>query len=313
MIIFPDGNNNYDHVVYKIFKDVDSGGIPIVPITRIHDFKFNEKLLDIKGKWILADFVEYGWNWDRIETHFFGVNTHSRYEYLFPGEEWKKFDDFVKNNPPEIYFKRELRSIGAECKYNVYPIDWPCFNEIPQIESKDDFNKRVVDVFFAWGHSNEARRLLHGKIFIHASDHGYGVLDNIYHIERGLQEYKKIWMTLQIPHYARVEMPQLLFIQGHAKISISLPGAGVKCFRHAESPINSVMYLHEDGMNYSFAWENKVNCIRSVPGKEIEAIEKALERDTLYDIYVAGVENIKNYELSTYQKKYIQPIIKAHS
>lgn len=312
MIIIPDANNSYDHVVYNILKDVDSGGLPIVPITRTKDFKFNERLLDIKGKWILGDFIEYGWNWDRTITHFFGFNTHTHYEHLFQGEEWKKFNDFISNNPPVICFKRELKLTNG-CSYPVYPIDWPCFHDIPKIESREDFNKRAADVFFAWGHSNEARRLLHGKIFTHASDQGYGVLDNIYYLERGLQEYKKVWITLQIPHYARVPMPQLLFIQGHAKISISLPGAGVKCFRHAESPINSVMYLHEDGMAYSYPWEHRKNCIRSVPGKEIEAIEKALERDDLYDLYVAGVENLKNYQLQTYQRNYIEPIIKQHT
>lgn len=310
MIVIPDKNGKADHIVLRILEGIDSN-IPLVPITITPDFVFNEELRKL-DKYILFDYVEYGWNWDRIHTHLFGYNSH-----LFPEKfntaEWKKFDDFIREKPPLVYFKRELRLIPADRLYNVYPIDWPCFHPIPFFQTKDEFNKRQADVIFAWGHSHEARRLLHGKIFIHASDHGYGVIDSPYHIERGLKEYKRVWLALQIPHYARIDMPQLLFIQGHAKVSISLPGAGVKCFRHAESPINSVMYMHEDGMNYSYDWENGVNCIRSVPGKEIEAIERALERDNLYEVYKEGVINASHYLLRNYQKNYIEPLIKIHS
>jgi hypothetical protein len=310
MIIIPDANNNYDHVVYRILKEVNSGDIPIVPITRTADFKFNHDLLKL-GKYILVDMVEYDWNWDRKAVHYFGNNTHL-FSEKFKGDEWAKFDDFVKNNHPVIYFKRELIEGKNNPYTTIYPIDWPCFHPVPAIESREEFNARPIEVFFSWGHSNEARRVLHGEIFINAAKKGYGVLDSPYTIERGLKEYKTIWATFQIPHYARLSMEQLLFIQGHSKLSISLPGAGVKCFRMAESSINSVMFMHDDGMIYSYPWIHGVNCIKSLPGKEIETIEEALRRDDLYDIYLCGVETVKRYELNTYVKNYIEPIINNH-
>lgn len=303
VIISPDKNGIVDQVVVTILDQIDTD-IPLVPITRTENFQFNPELLKL-DRYILSDYVEYGWNWDRKQTHVFGVNT-DQFSDRFPGDQWKLFDDFVRNKKPFLYFKREMLE---GCSENVHPIDWPCFNEIPQL---DTHYNRPVEVFFTWGHSNEARRRLHGEIFVNSTKKGYGVIDNPYNVERGMEEYHRKWVTLQIPHYTRLPMSQILFMQGHSKLSVSLPGAGLKCFRSCEASINSVMVMWEDGMKYSYDWVHGVNCIKANPGEEIEAIEAALQRVDLYDIYKNGVENVKKYYLPTYCKNYIEPIIKSH-
>lgn len=306
-IISPDKNGTIDPVVVKILSQIETD-ILLVPITRTENFQFNESLLSL-DRYCLFDFVEYGWNWDRGETHVFGYNT-DLFTDKFYGDEWKRFDDFISKKPPVVYFKREML---VSCNQNVRPIDWPCFHQIPALETRDQFCSRPIDVFFSWGHSNEIRRRIHGEIFINSTKSGYGIIDNPYNIERGLWEYKKIWLTMQTPHYARLRMEQLLFIQGKSKLSLSYPGAGVKCFRMAESPINSIMVMQHDEMMYSYAWSHWHNCIKTEIGGEIETIEAALRRDDLFDIYQNGVETVKKYYLPDYCKDYIEPIIKMNS
>lgn len=304
-IISPDKNGVVDPIVVKILSQIDTA-TPLIPVTRTENFQFNESLLGL-DKYIICDYVEYGWQWDRATTHIFGRNTNL-FSEKFPGDEWKKFDDFVSKNTPVVYFKREML---ANCKESVYPIDWASFH--PSAGIDNDYKNRQIEVFFSWGHSNEMRRRIHGEIFINSSKSGYGIIDNPYNIEKGLTEYKRIWVALQIPHYARLPMEQIFFIQGKSKLSLSYPGAGVKCFRMAESPINSIMVMQNDGMRYSYEWVDGWNCIKTEIGKEIETVESALQRNDLAEIYQNSIETIKKYYLPTYCKHYIEPIIKMNT
>ena len=60
-------------------------------------------------------------------------------------------------------------------------------------------------------------------------------------------------------------------------------------------------------MAWSFTWD-KTNCILVEPKKEIEGIEKALASTDLFEVYKAGVENIKSYHISNY-KPFLENII----
>lgn len=304
MIISPDKNGVIDHVVFNILQGVKSG-IPIIPVTRTANFVFNENLKTV-DRYVLADFVEYDWNWNREETHLFGVNTEMVVD-KFPGDEWKKFDEWVTGNPPTIYFKREL--LAKDKFENVYPIDWPCFQQSYPIQSRQEFNARPIDVFNAWGYSHEERRRFHGEVFLNAIKNNRAVIDNLSHLEREMQDHRKKWVSVFVPWHSRFPMQDILNIQGQSKISVAMPGAGAKCFKMSESPINAVMMMQDDGMKYSYDWVHGENCIMAEPGEEIETIELALRMSTLYDIYVEGHHNLQNYLLPNYIKNYIEKII----
>jgi len=241
-------------------------------------------------------------------THLFGKNT---YNYLkkFKGGEWTKFDDFVAKKPPLIYFKRELLNDVQED--NVFPINYPCWYNIPPTQSKEDFNKRPLLFNFIWGLSHHYRTILHGEIGGRCGEFGYVVGDNIDNLELFLEKEdnpKKV-LTANIPWYARKEMNKITDVNELSKISISIAGAGRHCFRHSESPMASVMYMWDDGIKYSYPWIHNVNCIMSKQGEELKTIVEALNNPNLYEIYLAGVNNCKNYYLPTYQQKYIEKII----
>lgn len=308
-IVSADKHGKVDNVWYDLLKHVDSP-YPIVPITKIEDYQFNEELLKL-DKWILCCGCEYGWNFpfEQTGSHIWGVNTFE-HDFGFKGVEWQKFDDFVKSNPPLLLMKRELME-GEETD-KIVPLNYPCWHEIPPMQTKEQFGARPLIFNFVWGLSNEHRKTIHGEVWQRAGEFGYVVCDNIQNILLFLEKEtnsKKV-LTANVPWYARNDMSVVTKINELSKISISVGGCGRHCFRHSESPMASIMYLWNDGIKYSYPWVHNVNCIMSEQGKELETIIEAMNNPNLYDIYVAGVKNCKKYSLNNYVKNYIEPLIK---
>jgi len=310
MILSPSKDGRVDPVVFNILKNIQTDAT-LVPVTRLRDFVFNDELLKL-NKYVLVDFVENGWDWNMQETHLFGQNTFANFSRLFQGEEWKKFDDFVAHNPPHLYFKREL--LKKDFKSNVHPIEYPCFNQPYIVQDKETFDSRPVQTFMNWGLSHPRRRQLHGEIFIAADKYGYDVVDNFHNFQGSFNDgHKKVWATINTPHFARIPITQVLACQNLSKISVSMAGAGRKCFRTTgESPINAVMMLPNDDIAYSYEWSDGYNCIKTDEGKEIETLVEALKNENLYEIYLRGVENCNKYQLNTYLSDYILPTINKY-
>lgn len=319
MLRTPDKNGQIDGTVQRILQGVRTDKT-IVPLTLLNNFFFDESLYELKD-WVLVDYCEYGANhWDRQETHFWGKNTQD-FTYVPKTEEWAKFDKFVKDNPPSLILKREL--LKKDVSEKVKPIDFPSFYIVPEPQTEEEYNKRPIEVFHYWGHSHELRRAFHGSVFEYSRKSGIGVVDNLNHLEKSLTEYKRLWVTVNVPHFARIPMEQILQVNSASKISVSLAGAGVKCFRHAEAPINSLMLMQNDNLAWSYEWQHKHSCLKSPIPYNMEQIrglsessmsipyfiEDFMKQEDLYEIYRNGVENAKNYQLDNYIKKYLEPII----
>lgn len=284
-----------DGSAYSFLQQINCG-IPIVLVSWLDGFKFNDLLYSI-GDYVLVDFVEYGWDCELKDTHVFGVNT-AGFGDKFNSEEWKKFDDFVFNNPPKITLKREL--LKKDVSNVLQPIEYPrLVGEYP-LQSKEEFNSRPVSVFQYWGRSNENRLRIHGEIWQHATQKGFSVCDNLFYIDGFLaNESGEKWISLWIPHYYRVDINGLMQVNNLSKLSLSWAGAGFKCFRHSESPVNSVMVMLKNDYAWSFDW-NESNCILVDSRNELAGIDAALSKSELYGIYVTGVKNAENYMLHNY-------------
>lgn len=317
MILHPN-KNGIDPVLETILSYIKSDKVSLIPIVKHRDFIFNPDLLNLKTPYILFDFCEYGANtWDRKETHFFGKNSSS---FGFKGDEWAKFDDFINTNPPLIYFKREL--LKKDVSDTVLPIEYPAWHK-PAYITKESFETKPLEVFFNWGYSHESRRMLHGNIFVHGVKNNINVIDSFNNISFEIKNSKpsdRLWASIFTPYYSRINNHDVYEFQSLSKLSVSLAGAGIKCFRHSEAPLNSVMVKQQDPLAWSYEWIHKVNCIevplgdsmndiRGLNGSpEIQAIEDALKGD-LYDIYMAGIENCSNYFITYYINEYITPSI----
>jgi hypothetical protein len=297
MIYLANATGETDGSMHSMLLNVGSR-LPIVLVSRPNEFKFNEQLLSLTD-YVLVDCCEYGHDVEITDTHFFGKNTDEKF---FGGEEWKKFDEWVANHPPRLYLKREL--LLKDVSDTVKPIEYAAWFPPPEVQSEEEFNKRPLEVMFSWGYSSEYRRQLHGKIWTDAHKYGYMVCDNLFYIQKFLEqeENPKKWLSVNISHYVRHPMPDILNIQGLSKVSISMPGAGRKCFRHSESPLNSVMAMANEGFAWSFDWADGYNCIMFDIGDEIKLINRWLENrpKDLYEIYRNGVDNVRRYYLPNY-------------
>lgn len=318
MIVSADANGVIDPPLYNFLKDLDVN-ISVVPLARTANYVFNEKLYDIK-QWCLIDYIEYGANdWDRKHSHIWGQNTEL-FEYRFKDnwEEWLKFDKFCKDNPPKITFKREL--LLKDQSETILPCEYPCLLPSYPLQSREEFNSRKIDLMHYWGHSNESRRMFQSAVWEHAVKDDIAICDNIYYLQGFLNDNpKRLWVSVNIPHFARTPMTDLMPINGLAKLSLSLWGDGTKCFRTAEVSQNSVMVLPDDSLAWSKMWVHGENCIRipmdddmdSIRGMKIgqtaiPAIDEALRRSDLYNIYVNGIETNKHYMVNNYLNNYIK-------
>jgi hypothetical protein len=297
----------------EIVTSLAAADLVILPISFFHDYKFNPKIYDIAeaGKpYVFMDWLEYEWCYfnEKNETHLFGKNTLDC-RWLNPN--WHPLHEWMRNHPPLVYFKREL--LANDVSDTVKPIEWQCYLADMPMQSEDEFNARPLEVFFNWGFSNPMRPTLHSKIF-EAMNHGIGVISEASQFEPFIRDHPhaRAWMTVFAPWFSRVSITDLLFYQRRAKLSVSLPGCGVKCFRHAESPCESIMALPEDDLAWGIPWVHEDNCIRLRPDRVFEDLNAATKRGDLYQIYKRSQETIARYRGPAYVRDYLLPIIEAH-
>jgi hypothetical protein len=322
-IISPDENGTIDGVVHNILQFlpnkveyINDADVVIVPITRLDNFKFAKNLHRINKPWVLVDFCEYGWDWKQDFTHYFGFNTqqfgHFKEKY---NDEWETFDNWVQKCPPIAEFKRELVQ-ASDHPWPTYPIEYPClFTGESKPQSKEEYLNRPIEVMYFWGRSHEERVSLHAKMFNH-SRNGIELVSRFEHIEPNFNDVppgkRRVWCSILQPHYDRIDIGKVMRYNGMAKLSISYPGAGVKCFRHSEVTHNSLMVLPHDNLQWSYPWIDGENCVRVNFNTALNQVEDALHWDKLYDTYVAGLETNNKYRIQPYISDYIIPTIQKH-
>lgn len=293
---------------------------PVLLLARSENLSFNKEVLSLKGKpYIICDYIELGWQWNRKETLIVGTNCDKFPDVCQSG--WEELGDFIRDNPPILYFKREL--LEKDRTATMIPIEYVNLQPLFPAQSKDEFDKRPLSVFHYWGRSSDSRLMAHAEFWRNAAKKGYSVCDNIYYLNAFMQDeinQPNKWVTMNIPHYSRVEMKYIMEVNGISKLSLSLPGAGVKCFRNCgESLCNSVMIMPEDNLSWSLPFEHGVNCIQFPINGDVTsiksewdicgAIETALKRTDLYEIYLKGLDAAKYYQIDNYIKNYLEPLI----
>jgi hypothetical protein len=128
------------------------------------------------------------------------------------------------------------------------------------------------------------------------------------------------FITLNIPHYSRIDISELMKINALSKLSVSLPGCGLKCFRSTGvSIVNSIIVLPEDNLSYSYPLVHGVNCIKFSTNNDVSGlknewditgtIDEALKMPNLYDIYLESKKIADWYSVNNYIKNYLEPHI----
>lgn len=284
----------------------------LVPISFMSDFRFNAAMKDIDKPYVILDYLEYEWCFDMGVTHRLGVNTRDC-RWLSPA--WWEFCDFARERPPAMYFKREL--IAEDMSPRVRAIDWPCYMASSPFQSEEQFNERPIEVFNSWGFSHPSRPQLHGEIFKAMTTHGIGVISETDQFEGYFKgPCARTWVSIFSPWYSRKPISDIAWYQTRSKISVSLPGCGRKCFRHAEAPVGTIMALAFDNLAWSYPWTEGDNCIRISVGAKgagctFADLDEATKRSDLYKIYVQSQETIELYRTKPYVQNYLIPIIEG--
>lgn len=305
-ILYSDANGCTDGVTHdQLMRHIPTGGdTPILLSVCAPNYKFNHDLnSQLAGKkYIHIDYLEWGWQWDFKERNTIGDSP------CYPcgqdsNHEWGTLHSFIRDNPPVLTFQRELRREDAAS--NVIPIDFLCTNPSPKLDTRDEFNNRPYDVFSSWGYSHPNRARVHGDIFHAMGGRGINVIDgydklggNSHHVPA------RTWLSIFTPHWVRKPMSEVIKYQAQSKISLSLYGAGAKCFRDAEAPVGSIMAHQTHWLARSYEWDD-TNSVKLTEFKEVDDLLRALENPNLYDIYVAGQENIDRYRIHRYLPDYV--------
>lgn len=291
----------WDHIPNFVSSGED---VTIVAISWFEDFKFNPELLNLNGKkWILADTLEHYSQWPDGKSHLFGISETP----AFSGNtEWQKFSSWVKQNPPILQFVREL--FQEDVSKFIQPLEWPCYLPAWEIEPKINFDSRPLEVFFQYGISDCSRPMLHGDMLKQSCRDGYEVINSLDHIDVKLGQAGRKWCAIHQPHTHRVHVNEVVRRQAQSKLTVSLKGAGWKCFRSSEV-VHSVPAMHSPNLAWSFPWVHGENCIILTNGREQIELLEALTRTDLHQIYVNAQLNMDNYRMPNYWDRHIKPAI----
>lgn len=284
---------------------VAEADVIIVPVSYMHNFQFDQRLYNVPAhKICVLDFLEFGWNWgDRDSRMGYGLMAQCGH---LNTPEYAKLDQWIKDSPPRLTLKREL--LKAHVSESMQPIEFLCMTPAGKLQERAQFDARPFDLFNCFGLSNPLRFQLHAEIFAGAHDHGYNVVDK-WSMEQHLE--KRNFVSIFTPWQVRKHIKEVMRWQRRAKISISLPGAGVKCFRSGESPVDSIMALPHDLMAWGIPWNDGENCIRIRPDHMLADLLDALASFSLYDIYRASQDTIDRYRSGRYVNEYLMPLISS--
>jgi hypothetical protein len=218
------------------------------------------------------------------------------------------------------YFKRELLSGDNR---GASPIDWVLqAKQPPEMHTREQFEARPIDIFYCWGYSSEDRPKMMGELLKQAGRFCAHFCLTEEDLDRALAEgRKRIFALLHVPHYRRIHYSKIFAWQQQSKISLSIRGAGFKCFRHAEASYNCAMaHQSPEVVKWSFPWVGGVNCL-SLPkhqNGDLDVTESLqliwhwlrVEQGKLWEIYEAGVANCQNYYAESYSRNYLLPKIR---
>lgn len=297
-----DGTNTSQ--LFNFLPLVEAGeDIAIVGVSYMPQFVFNPELLKLK-RYILIDYVEFGWD---------AGSKENRFGHLLPHEfghldsiEWVAFNMWVAENPPLLTFKRELQQ--RHRTETMIPIEYLCYLPIPPIQTKAEFDARPFASFHCFGYSHPSRIHLHADMIRGIADKGLDVITDWCQLENLPATTGQRHISIYSTWWSRKPIAEVMKWQQQSKISVSLMGAGKKSFRDSEAPVGSIMAMPENDLAYSYPWD-KSNSIQLIQYEKTGSLLAWLEFKNLYDIYLAGQENIERYRSEVYVQNYVLPNI----
>lgn len=280
----------------------------IVPVSHFGNFVFNPLLRTIDKPVIVVDFMEYYSGISENATHLFG-SKHREAWHNCPGGAWDEFHQWCVERPPALTFKRELYKCDVSDK--VVPIEWPCYLPAWAKEEKAHFDMRPFDLFINWGMSNAARPSFASQAYQLMAEGKIDIISHFECIDSKANEPHRKWISVHSPHTHRTHINEIVLRQAQSKMSVSLPGAGVKCFRSTEHLAHTVPLKLFDQMAWSFPWVHGENCLEMWDTENMATSAYGFaDIPHLHSIYVAAQDLADKYRVHRYTAEYLMPHIR---
>lgn len=290
---------------YYVDRMVDGDYATIVLAYTPEGFVFDFNAADaLEGKPIVVlDLQEYGWNTSYKNDVLWGRNMAVD-QALYPYADWLPLHQWLFENDDHIicYFKRELTPEVAslDTKFPVHPVDLisPNRPNYPVVE-KHEFLARPFDLMHIWGHSHEDRVELDKRI--------------------NASELPGINASRNIHFSNRESLRSILDFQQSYKLSASLPGCGVKTFRHSESCSGCVPIVADVGMSYSVPWTlDNAAILPTVDGRinfdvAIPYLKKLIQNpELIWNKYEAAQESARQLDINYYVENHVNKYITSY-
>ncbi len=320
-LLSPDAKDWIDPPIHSLLRQIPDANkapsvaaadVTIVPVSFLNEFRFNESAMNqLRGKrWVLQDWAEFGWDWDQKSSKLWGSDRVE--SGRFNNEEYRKFDEFVRGNPPILTFQREL--LEKDRTDRLLPIEYTAYLPESGADSKDDFLKRPIESLFNWGRSSETRMYMHAAFFSQSPAFGYDVISEWSHIAKALKENicgpMKI-VSAHVPHFARIDVAEVQKFCRLSKVGVILNGCGVKTFRDGECCQDFIMARPKNNLAWSYPWDDSnsivlPDCLSVESAQDaVKVIMDALMRPDLYELYLRSQSNASNYRYDSYLRRYV--------
>lgn len=306
--------------------DVNEAEVVIFVATWRAEFVFDRELFEtVKQRGLPIVVLDY---FEHRHIRKYNIIGHSILPRLLGGD-YEVMHKAMADANIVAYFKREYpTTVEPKVSYPLYPIDFTVSHHdaYSEPDTEEAYNNRPIDVCFIWGYSHESRPRVFTELLKARGQFGMphlAITDT--DVQWLLKHEKRCPLALLYqPFYNRLPLKRVFELQSLSKVTVSLFGAGNKCFRSAEGGYNSlVAHQAPELVHWAFPWQDGVNCIGlpNVPGsdEDIDA-EKAVTvllhwlrvvQGSLYPLYLRSVENTHRYHSDRYTVEYVVPKIEA--
>lgn len=208
----------------------------------------------------------------------------------------------------------------------VWPLEFTTrrFTAYDKPEPLEVYKRRPIDLLLMWGYSSIDRVRLHGALMTQFSRFRAGTApaQTLEDAEWAISHDGCSMALIYTPHYRRMPLDKMMWLQSQAKITISLFGNGMKCFRSTEAGYNSVgAHQAPESLLWAYPWIDQHNCIAlpnlaGTRSLDIDAAVEALyywsvvDHGALYTLYEHSHENNQKYVADVYARDYILPKIR---
>lgn len=266
-----------------VFFDSHSGYLP---------YDWNDLNYVLENKIPVVYFDAFDYHCDSSK-HWFGFNDYEGLQQLLH-QDWAAFLNQARQRCRLVYFMRKMQS-NADYGSNVYPLELIQFpdHDFP-LTSKEELSSRRYDACFIGAKSTRREKLINTL----QSDGRFNIYCQ--------------WTEERIPHDKWLDRHR------DARFFIEADGGGLGSERPYQLTTIAPMLKQVNLQVIHQDWMAGIDCMKINTEENTDIALNALlyvlsSPDTIYDIYLKGVDRLKKYFNPTYRTSYILNILKENN